>query len=237
MRNLLLLLILVLCVAGNAVAERNVSVQRLDTDKISALFESYRQDCLVGNPNPFFYAIPNWIWGAEQYTYIYDPTETCGCPAGFAVEFVHMIVQFGPEDVPVTFDAYVTVDSPAWSDELDCWYPGNPVCASDLTSITIDTAGLYDIGLPTPDCACAAMSYQYSLSYVFVSTFSSNPDIVTDQFPSACTSWNDYGLGWYDLVADFGFPGNIMMWADIVCCQSPVANADETWGGVKSLYE
>lgn len=237
MGKLVLSLILVLCMTGLALAERTVTVRPLETDGITSLFAADRQDCLVGNPNPFFYAVPDWIWGAEKYTYIYRPYDTCGCPAGFTVDFVHMIVQFGAEDVPVTFDAYVTVDSQAWNDELGCWYPGDAVCASEVTSITIDTPGLYDIGLPTADCACASMNYQYSLSYVFDSTFASNPDIVTDQYPSDCTSWNDYGLGWYDLVADFGFPGNLMLWADVTCCQTPVANAEETWGGVKSLYE
>ncbi len=237
MGKLTLLLILILCVAGNAIAERTVTVQRLDTDEISTLFESDRQDCLVGNPNPMNYAIPDWIWGAEQYTYIYDPAETCACPAGFEVEFVHMIVQFGAEDVPATFDAYVSVDGQAWNDELGCWYPGDSHCASDVTQITIDDAGIYDIGLPTPSCECMAMSYRYSLSYVFVSSFSSSPDMVTDAFPTPYVSWNDYGFGWYDLVTDFGFPGNILMWADAVCCETPVANEDGTWGGVKSLYE
>ncbi len=236
MAKLILLLILVLCLSGQAAAERVATVRPLETDGITTLFASDRQDCVVGNPNPFFYAVPDWIWGAEKYTYIYDPTDTCGCPAGFTVDFVHMIVQFGPEDVPVTFDAYVTVDSEAWNDELDCWYPGDAVCESEITSITIEEAGLYDIGLPTPACLCASMNYQYSLSYVFVSSFASNPDVVTDQFPTDCTSWNDYGLGWYDLVADFGFPGNLIMWADVTCCQSPVANAEESWGAVKTLY-
>jgi hypothetical protein len=113
---------------------------------------------------------------------------------------------------------------------------GQAVAERPVTPITIDAAGLYDIGLPVPDCACAAMSYKSSLSYVFVTAFASNPDIVTDQFPSDCTSWNDYGLGWYDLAADFGFPGNLKIWADASCGRSPVANAREAWGGVKSLY-
>jgi len=232
-----MLLFLVLCVTGSAIADRDVTVRRLDSEEILTILDADRQDCEVGNPNPFFYAIPDWIWGAERYTYIYDPAATCGCMAGFQVEFVHMLVQFGPEDVPITFDAYVTVDGEAWNDELDCWYPGEPVCASETVSITIDAAGIYDIGLPTPDCQCAGMSYRYSLSYVFADALTSNPDVITDQYPVDCMNWNDYGLGWYDLVADFGFPGSLMMWADASCCQTPVANADAAWGEIKSLYE
>ncbi len=106
-----------------------------------------------------------------------------------------------------------------------------------LGYIAVAVGLLYDLGLPTPECECAGMNYQYSLSYVFPDALTSNPDVITDQYPEPCASWNDYGLGWYDLVADFGYPGSLMTWADVSCCQSPVGNADETWGGVKSLYE
>ncbi|MFH1573154.1 MAG: hypothetical protein ABIG68_04180, partial [Acidobacteriota bacterium] len=62
------------------------------------------------------------------------------------------------------------------------------------------------------------------------------PGIVTDDRPIECTSYNDWGLGWSDLTAEQDFPGNILMRADVLCCEYPVGAESRTWGGVKSLY-
>lgn len=61
-------------------------------------------------------------------------------------------------------------------------------------------------------------------------------EMITDDFPTACTSFNDWGSGWHDLVVDFGFPGNLVMWADAMCCEDPIAQERRTWGDVKSLF-
>jgi hypothetical protein len=37
-------------------------------------------------------------------------------------------------------------------------------------------------------------------------------------------------------VGDAGFPGNILMWGDVVCCEDPVATESRSWGAIKSLY-
>ncbi len=236
MPKLSVLLILSLFMAGNALANKDMAVERLETDVVRQLMASTADNCLVGNPNAVYYAVPDWIWGAEIYTYLFDPLDTCDCDVGLEIETIHMIVQFGAEDVPATFEAFVEIGAAVWDVATGCWQPGPPICATDVTELTVTSAGLYDIALPVDNCGCMEMVHQYSISYNFVSTFASNPDIVTDQFPSSCTSWNDYGLGWYDLVSDFGYPGNVLMWADSACCESPIANGKESWGGVKSLY-
>jgi hypothetical protein len=234
--TLLLTIALVMSAPAFALGDKVPAPVRLDTDVIHSLVTDVADDCLVGNPNGVYFAIPDWIWGAEIYTYLFDPMDTCDCAAGLEVQTLHMIVQFGAEDVPATFDVFVDIGAAVWDDASGCWQPGPATCSTEINQITVENAGLYDIAVSVDDCACMEMVHQYSISYNFVTAFSSNPDIVTDQFPSSCTSWNDYGLGWFDLVEDFGYPGNLLMWADSECCESPVGNADASWGGVKSLY-
>ncbi len=193
-------------------------------------------DCLVGNDNGVFYAVPNWIWGAETYTYLFDPLGTCGCDVGFEIDAVHMIVQFGAEDVPQSFNAYAEVGAAVWNDQAMRWEPGPAHCTGPVTQIEITDAGLYDIVLPVDDCGCMELVHDYAISFNLVDFLASSIDAVTDDVPEPGSSWNDYGLGWFDLVQDFGYPGNLLIWADADCCESPVAGEPASWGEIKSYY-
>ena len=65
--------------------------------------------CGVGNPNPLAFALTDWVWGAERYKYMFyaDPAQCTACTEGFTVESVGLVLQFGVEDVPSTFDCRV----------------------------------------------------------------------------------------------------------------------------------
>jgi hypothetical protein len=64
-------------------------------------------------------------------------------------------------------------------------------------------------------------------------------NLYTDDIPVGCTSWineND-GSGWVDLVnGPPGFPGELLIFGNVNCCEEPVATEDRTWGDVKSLF-
>lgn len=246
MKRTLTLAICLICLASFAVAtaaEREVVVTPL-TQEIQPLAvtpNGAAYDCLMGNLNPPFWAINDWIWGGESYSYVfYADQRDCNCAAGFTVEQVHLYMQFGPEDVPVSFNAYVGFDEAAYDETTGCWMPGDPVCASPEYTVTIDVAGAYDIALPMSvgACECAYFGYWYNISFNFTTTFEelNRPDLITDDFPVGCTSWNDYGLGWLDL-QDFGLPGETSMYADIVCCDNPVSSDETTLDGIKSLFK
>jgi hypothetical protein len=131
------------------------------------------------------------------------------------------------------------MEEAAWDADAGCWLPGPEVCISQVYTVQIDTDGLYDISIPIVDeCECAAMNNYFLLSCHFPQLFpaAQRPDLVTDEFPVGCTTWNDFGFGWMDVIASFGWPGEILMWGDAACCELPVADAPNSWGRVKSLY-
>ena len=99
----------------------------------------------------------------------------------------------------------------------------------------LPSAGLWDISLPL-ECACASPDYPYALTVSFESVTGGTPDLVTDNLPSNCVSWNDFGSGWVDLVSGSGFPGNLKIWAEADCCEPPVETMKETMGDVKGRY-
>lgn len=232
-------LALSLCmVAGSALADRDVVVTRVaqDVQSLNAT-KAAAADCQLGNTTAY-YAITDWIYGAESYSYVFDAEQTgCVCNDGFTVEAAHMFLQFGVEDVPATFDVYADFNEAAYDAGLDCWLPGPVACSTPVYTVTIPSAGLYDISLPMVpgDCACAYFGYKYAVTVNFVTAFASYPDLITDNVPVGCTSWNDYGMGWLDL-QDFGLPGESTMFFDVVCCGNPVNTDATTFGDLKALY-
>ena len=240
MKSLSLITILSIClllVAGSALAEREVNVTRVaqDVQELNAA-KSAAADCSLGNLNPAYYAITDWVWGAESYGYVFDADATgCTCSEGFVVEAAHMYLQFGIEDVPVTFDVTADFNEAAWEPTLGCWQPGPVITATPVYTVTIEAAGLYDISLPIPPMECAFFGYWYGITFNYITSFDSNPELVTDNVPVGCTSWNDYGAGWLDLL-DFGMPGEVNIFVDINCCANPVSADSNTMGDVKALF-
>jgi hypothetical protein len=242
MKQLRIILLVTLCITllGSQALARDVVVTRLGDPDVQIVGpETQRQDCMVGNLNAAAWAIGDWILGNEVYGFVFDPLATCDCPLGFQLEGVHMLMQFGPEDVPSTFEVFANLAEAIYDPALGCWVPGPEVCAGEVYTYTVEAEGLYDFLLPIGDsCECAFMEYMYMLSYHFPNPFPTGmaPDAISDDLPSNCTSWNDFGSGWLDLVVDFSWPGNILMWGDVACCEFPVSNDDNTWGGIKNLY-
>jgi len=237
MKKTVLVTVLSLCLftaVGVNAADREVTVKLLDQQPQSVnVARSPAGDCLVGNLYSPYFAIPGWLIGLESYMYMFDAEESaCACAAGFAVEAVHMYLQFEGAE---SFDMSVGFNEAVWDPASGCWVPGPEICRSPIYTVAVDNPGLYDIVLPV-ECECAFFGYWYGISVNFESSFAVSPDIITDNVPLGCVSWNDYGGGWEDLNSVYGFPGELSIYADVVCCQNPVADEANTFGGVKSLF-
>lgn len=225
-----------LVLAGNALAERAVTVTPV-TEDLQNISQSIPPTCQMGNLNPAYWAIGDFVWGAEAYKYLFDaPVGSCSCIDGFTVSQVHFYMQFKATDVPISFNCYADFEETLWDDAMGCFVPGPVICVSPLYTVTITNAGMYDIALPMAQgCPCAMFGYKYGISMNFPDPIPTHPDAITDNFPVGCTSWNDYGTGWYDLHT-LNFPGELKMFADILCCENPVDTEGTTWGGVKTLF-
>jgi hypothetical protein len=195
------------------------------------------QDCQVGNLNAPAIAIGGFIAAPESYKLAFDPGATCStCPVGMNVTTIHIFLQ-----TAAACDLVMGVDleEAIYPDDPTCPNPGPVVCTSPLFNVGLPGAGLYDIALPI-DCACVPVDRMYLLGVNIQSVSCAVvPDLVTDAGPAtACTNWNDYGTGWYDLLAQFPtWPGNLIMFADVDCCTPPVPVEESTWGAIKALYE
>ncbi|MFH1680813.1 MAG: hypothetical protein ABIH26_09230 [Candidatus Eisenbacteria bacterium] len=193
-------------------------------------------DCQVGNLNPPYYAIPGFILPPEEYKLVFDPNETCtACPDGVIITTVHVLLQTAEL---CTLVMAVDVEEAVYPNDPDCPEPGPELCNSGLYSVTIPQAGLWNIGLPI-SCPCMGMDDLYLLSFhiedVGPETYGTMPDLVTDNSPAACTSWNNYGNGWDDLYEVYGFPGQLSFYADATCCEA-TGTEESSWGSIKKRY-
>lgn len=249
MRRLLLIgcaVALAAAFATNALASgtppREPEVVRLEDTNVTDLYAAqppwFALTCNVGNLNAGAFVINNFLLPPEAYAYSFDPSAQCAqCPLGFRVTVVHMILNV-TQPCTLVMGANLTELEPSGTPGCDS--PAAELCDAFLYTVALPAAGTYNIGLPVT-CECAFINpYNYALEVYFDSYTCTNnvvPRLVTDNLPSLCTSWNNYGLGWGDLRADFPtWPGNLLIFAETTCCENPVADDNQTWGAIKSLY-
>lgn len=217
-------------------ADRTVTVTPVEGPVQSVLPSDAAGVCIFGNHNAAAYAITDFIWGGESYASVFR-AQPAGCPTcnvGFTVEQVHFYMNFTVADVPASFNVTASFYE---AEGAGCAAPTAEVCTSPVYQVGITNPGLYDIALPLGTCACAYFDYDYAVTINFPDAFPATmrPDAVTDNVPVGCTSYNDYGSGWSDLNT-LGFPGELVMFADIICCEPAVPDGEQSWGSLKSLY-
>ena len=227
---------------GPALAEREVNPQPLERATATLIDlgpAGYSQACQLGNLNPPAWALGNFLLAPEEYKLVFDPKATCSvCPIGFIVTTVHFLVQ--TTEVTDMICA-VNVEEAIYPTSPDCPEPGQLLCQSGFFNVSLPGAGLWDVALPIA-CECYTMERTYLLSVHFEEVTSASgavPDLITDAGPALlCTNWNNYGTGWYDLVAAHPtWPGQLVFFADAECCTPPVPVEGKTWGAIKDLYD
>lgn len=193
--------------------------------------------CKVGNLNPYAHAVPNFISGAEKYAYMWLVEPVCGCDTGFYLRSVHMIIQLGPEDVPVTIQANASFEETQLAPTGGYLIPGPPICTSPTYTGTFTDPGAYEVELPLTEanCLCAEFGYHYAITMNILTPLANPLDLVVDDVPVGGVSWIDQGNGWYDLQS-YQLPGEVKLTAKLLCCSPPVPDEKPSWGSVKALF-
>ena len=178
--------------------------------------EKYAGDCVFGNDDTGniqgFYS--TWWAGNESYATLINPADyACACNPGFNVRAIHMILHLDPTSAP---QIRVSLATSAGS----CAGPGSIIeTSAPITVSGVTTAGYYNIEVPC-DFTCQDMNGEYYLVVEFMNA-AGPVGIPVDTTPQTCVNYNDWGSGWQDVVADYGFAGDWLIFADIDCCGTP----------------
>ena len=217
-------------------ATREVTVTPVDPSTFQPLQSPTAElSCAVGNTNPAAWAVSSFVTPPEEYALVFDPVNsTCAnCGTGFQVSTINMHLQVSAAGTVVMSGA---LHSAGFPNDPSCMEPTTVECSTALYTVTFPNAGAFIIALPL-NCDCAFLNYGYAVSIHFESVTGLSVDLVTDNTPSTCTSYNNYGLGWVDLVANYsGWPGNLKIWADATCCDQPIDTQEESMGSLKGKF-
>lgn len=227
--------VVVLGMAGTAMAGRELAAQKLATVEATPIFVGPSggvTTCQLGNLNAAAWGISGMV-PPDELKLAFDPMSTCSvCPVGFKVNKVHAYVQVaGACQIVMGVDIEEAVYPSA-----GCTAPGPVVCASDFYQVNLPGAGMYNIGIPIT-CDCLTMGRSYLMSVHFEDA-TCDVGLITDDGPAGlCLNWDNYGQGWYDLLAAYDWwPGQLKFFADAECCTPSVPVDGRTWGSIKGMY-
>jgi len=210
--------------AAKAAAPRALSVTRREENRVVPELKQggtitpsrYAGDCILGNDDlgnvQGYYS--TWWVGEEAYAYRINPADyTCTCDPGFNVRAMHMVLYLETTSTPGMVAHLMAASG-------TCTTPGAIIDSSDPVTVSgIGTNGLYDIEIPC-DFVCADMDAEYFLVVEFTDT-NGPVGIVIDNSPQSCVCYNEWGEGWKDVVDQYGFAGDIYIYADVDCCGVP----------------
>jgi hypothetical protein len=166
-----------------------------------------------------------WWTGNESYAVLLDPANhpACTCGSGFNVRALHMALHLAPGSAPAIRASLAAGDD-------GCDGPGAVLQSSAPLQVTNITAeGYYDVEIPV-DFSCRSTAGTYYIIFEFLNT-AGPVGIPVNFLPRACVNFNNWGEGWGDLVSEFGMVGDLLMWADVDCCEVASATVLSPNGG------
>lgn len=175
----------------------------------------YAGDCVYGNDDTGtiqgYYG--SWWTGLESYAVRVDPlSEACSCGNGFNVRGVHMLLYLQTASSPLV-RAHLAADNGG--------APGAILDTSDAITVSSPPAnGYYDVEIPTDFLCQDPATGPYYVLFEFMDA-AGPVGIPVDAADTAGLCFNDWGSGWVDLSTQL--VGDIMLWADVDCCDAGVA--------------
>ncbi|NIP44745.1 MAG: hypothetical protein GWO41_15650 [candidate division Zixibacteria bacterium] len=194
--------------------------QRIDTSDVELLYPidctsslTAASACTVRMAGEAYWAISDWMAGAEIYKSYQDPsTQELNGDYPFEIYAVAMQMQFKSSG-----KIYASADIEAIDPDLSlpsCPYPGGVIDISSKQSFHIPRAGGYILVIPFEKPV--TVNSPYFCGFYFSNDISDmGPEIVIDNDPYLCVNWNDWGEGYIDLVQNehLPFPGNLVLFS------------------------
>jgi len=227
-------IILVILLAGTAGA-REITPIKTDLQP-PVVPQNAAAACVVGNDDTgaIIGYYDSWFLGYENYAVPFNAGEEgCSCADGITVTSIHMMLAL---DAFADFNVAVAILD-AETDGAGCLSPGAEIAVSGVYNITgIPSLAYYDVSIPI-SAPCATAGDALFLAVYFLDD--NGGELVGIPVTSGarlCFDYNDWGSGWYDVVDQLGFGGDILVWGDVECCSQPVPDEATSFGALKALF-
>jgi len=225
------------------IAARKISTEELKTigKQMLSIPLAPVEECDAGNTN-YVYTITNMLYGAEHFSAFVDPRNCyVSSPGVVRAKSINIILYATADIINCSgFEIQAHIEAAEWSG--NCPSPGYEAqCTSDYTVMQITSPGLYLISFPlNEDCL------RYGPFFASITFFNDGGclpgplNIVVDDWPEYCNSYNNYDGTWYDIVASYGLIGKLSLFAtvegiDPVPVISSVEDVPDDQGGAITL--
>jgi hypothetical protein len=211
MRKFLIAMLMLSMLLVSVAAAREVTVLKTDLTP-PVIADDALAACVVGNNNSagILGYYDTWFGGFENYAIPINAGDSgCTCGEGVTITTIHMMLAL---DNLANLDVAVAVLD-AENDGAGCLSPGVEFTVSPVYNVSGLTGGLayYDIALPI-DGPCATVGDAQFLAVYFLNDNDSQFFGIPISAPANnCTNYNNWGDGYVDLVADYGFAGDILV--------------------------
>ncbi len=200
--------------------------------------------CVMGNLNAPAFMLDTSLIDPNFLTLTFNPNDFfCSCTEGFRVLSVHLVVAYTDSvEFTMNYQARLAHGFPLSEPPLECHQPISQSSQHSLwpwaevyndVTVTLERPGYYEIDIDA-DGECAYLDYAYGIS--LFSGWSENHTVATDDNSNHCPDFLFASMGEIYWWVPFNAPGNMIVWANIECCENPVGTESLSWGSLKALY-
>ena len=204
-------------------SHENVKIEKITFDELRSIKKlplylnlSPAESCPAGNTD-YMYTITNMLYGAEHFSAFVDPS-SCYItnPGVVRVNSISIVVYATAEILNCSgFELQAHIESAEWSG--NCPSPGYQAeCTSDYTVMQITSPGLYLLTFSLNEDCLRFGPFFASVTFFNNAGCLPGPlNIVVDDWPEFCNSYNNYEGVWYDIVASYGLVGKLSLFATV----------------------
>ena len=221
----------VLLIPGIIFAQHSISyLGPLDTAIDPSSYSPTDLDCSLGRRTPAVQYSDGSPYepgfGFPGHFLVFAPWESsCACNAGYFFHAIHLIFVC-TDSTGCNGDFTVNLVATCRRDAPICfqWWPWSPEAPGMQVQGSVPGSGYYEMTVPTEGWGCAYPDYQYGFTF---GTLFQQPEILfgLDAIPGAEVGdgrW--WTIGERIMYSLSELPGSLVAWADVVCCEIPVAD-------------
>lgn len=217
-----ILLVALILYSGQSIcaAERSLEVKASISAEADLLIgPAARADaafCSVKWQGPNAGYLTTWFAGDERYAVYQDPLEIpCASPYPFAVTKVVWRVTNQTASTLTIFMQPVIYGIAGGSGS--CPSPGATIFSGPLYQVDLPALSQANVALSLQDTVCVTGPYFAGVdcpNLIGLGKLGINLDSAQVEPRRACASYNDFQGSWDEVVTEFNFPGNLLLWSE-----------------------